>query len=276
MNDLQAQYDQLDDFYELAYGEDVPGPDIHLYRELAREHGSTVLEMGSGTGRVCTVLASEGMDITGVELSARMLEQAERRAKDKLTSAQVRSLTLLRGNMCSICLPRKFGLVIFPYSSLLEVGTREHVFKAVANAYNLLAGSGVMVIDSFYYGPGGSRRENGIVRERRRCELADGRMARFSETDYYGGTTGATERWLYVDISDHRGIVVDRKTFVIHRIYVPPDGMRELLLSAGFEEKNIALYGAFDGTTPIDDPSFQDETNQNYLRARQVWMCRKP
>ena len=76
----EPQYDRLGRYYELAYGSEGPDPDIPFYAQLAEERGGTVLEMGAGTGRVCTPIAARGLEVTGIELSTEMLKQAEQRA----------------------------------------------------------------------------------------------------------------------------------------------------------------------------------------------------
>ena len=42
--------------------------------------GASVLDLGCGTGSLAVLLAEEGHEVTGVDLSARMLEQAEAKA----------------------------------------------------------------------------------------------------------------------------------------------------------------------------------------------------
>ena len=42
--------------------------------------GTSVLDLGCGTGSLAVLLAEEGHEVTGVDLSARMLEQAEAKA----------------------------------------------------------------------------------------------------------------------------------------------------------------------------------------------------
>lgn len=42
----------------------------------------TVLAVGSGTGALCSVLAEKGLEVTGVEVAAKMLEIAKRKTGD--------------------------------------------------------------------------------------------------------------------------------------------------------------------------------------------------
>jgi SAM-dependent methyltransferase len=71
---MRPQYEQLGRYYDLAYGSDAEGLELNLYRRLAGQNGGRVLEMGSGTGRVCVPLVADGFDVTGVEFSPAMIE----------------------------------------------------------------------------------------------------------------------------------------------------------------------------------------------------------
>lgn len=276
-----AQYDQLGIFYDLAYGSNtLGGPDLDLYLGLAKETGGTVLEMGSGTGRLCIPLAAAGVRVTAMELSHKMLQIADGYAENHLSAEQRENLTMVQGDMTTLQLDDTFGLIIFPYSSLLEVGSEGKVREAIENAFKMLRSPGIMVVDNFYYGPGGSSRPNAVIRPAKRKErkphnLPDGRSVQFEETDWYDEHSGETQRWLYADIFDGRGIAVERLTFCISRTYVPPEHMQSMLEEVGFRKEKIALYGSFDGTTPLDAPCFSDTTSSAYQRARQVWICQK-
>jgi hypothetical protein len=172
-------------------------------------------------------------------------------------------------------LKQTFGLVIFPYSSLLEVGSSAKIKAAVKNAFRMLKDGGVMVIDNFFYGPGGSSRKNAILRQGRSAVTDSGRTVKFSETDFYDKNTGETERWLYADYYDSRGIIVEREVYVIKRIYVQPKEMNDIIIDSGFSPDGLHLFGAFDQKTLIDDLSFRDSKNSNFNKARQVWICKK-
>ena len=66
-------YDSLADLYERQYAN--YRDDIAFYARLAeRENAQDILELGAGAGRVSVALARRGMKVTGLELSAAMLE----------------------------------------------------------------------------------------------------------------------------------------------------------------------------------------------------------
>lgn len=122
------------DFYDLTTALDptLKG-DIDLYQALAPP-GSSVLELGSGTGRVSLVLAEAGRTVLGVDLAPTMLVQAERRKAAAPPEIAAR-LRFVRGDMAALAFDETFDAVICPYFGLahLPLGAAwRNVFKGVA------------------------------------------------------------------------------------------------------------------------------------------------
>ena len=181
MSSSAVQYDVLGQYYDWAWGcsDGRKDNDFELYLHLVRRHGNSVLEMGSGTGRLCIPLAAEGVNVTGVELSKSMLAIAKRKAENALKPRQPRFLRLLADDMCHIKLAGTFDLVIFPYSSLMEVGLIDRVKAAIDRGYSLLAKHGVLVVDTFFYGIGAPERPNGVLRMLHRIPRPSGMTLQF-------------------------------------------------------------------------------------------------
>jgi SAM-dependent methyltransferase len=268
-------YDQFADFYDLAYDTGFDGADINLYSRLARRYCCNVLEMGCGTGRVAIALASRGTKCIGIDSSRKMLRLARAKAMKTLPPQKRKLVRFVFGDMCRNLPQRQIGLIIFPYSSLLELRSTQQIALAVRHAYHALRQGGTLVVDNFLYGRRSPHRPNAEVREGRECFRGDGLKVRFSETDWYNAIAQTTERWLYADIVDSRKIIVDRKTWLIRRLYVEPEQMRRTLLKAGFDKEHIQLFGAFDERTPVNHPCFLEKSHALYRKARQVWICRK-
>jgi SAM-dependent methyltransferase len=55
--------------------------DLELWRELARDAGGPVLDIGCGTGRVALDLAGQGHDVTGVDSEPELVRQLLARAR---------------------------------------------------------------------------------------------------------------------------------------------------------------------------------------------------
>lgn len=75
-----------------SYGADLP-----LWRELARERGGPILDLGCGTGRVALDLAARGLTVTGVDSDPALVAALDERARARGlpargVAADVRSL----------------------------------------------------------------------------------------------------------------------------------------------------------------------------------------
>jgi len=57
--------------------------DLPLWRELAREAGGPILDLGAGTGRVALHLAAAGYDVTALDSDQALLDELARRAAER-------------------------------------------------------------------------------------------------------------------------------------------------------------------------------------------------
>ncbi|HEX7946330.1 MAG TPA: class I SAM-dependent methyltransferase [Phenylobacterium sp.] len=82
MNEARAVLALYEDaeFYDWEFAE--RDREVPLFRRLAREAAGPVLEVGCGTGRLTLPIAADGVDITGLDLSAPMLARARAKARD--------------------------------------------------------------------------------------------------------------------------------------------------------------------------------------------------
>ncbi len=55
--------------------------DLPLWRELARERGGPILDVGAGTGRVALDLARNGHEVTALDRDPELLDALRRRAR---------------------------------------------------------------------------------------------------------------------------------------------------------------------------------------------------
>src|SRR6187200_623757 len=72
--------------------------------------GAELLELGSGTGRHAESLAKRGLGVTGVDMSAEMVEQARRRFVGLPPTSKAPAFAV--GDLRSVRLNRKFDVVI--------------------------------------------------------------------------------------------------------------------------------------------------------------------
>jgi SAM-dependent methyltransferase len=67
------------------------GADLPLWRELARQEGGPILDLGAGTGRVTLDLAAAGHDVTALDADPVLLDELAERARTR--RLEVRCIT---------------------------------------------------------------------------------------------------------------------------------------------------------------------------------------
>lgn len=124
--EYDAQWERL-----AAAGESIHGEADFI----GRFDPATVLDAGCGTGRVAIELARRGVDVVGVDLDARMLTEARRKAPD---------LTWIEADLGDVSLARTFDVVALAGNVMifLQPGSETEV---VANLARHLAPDGVLI-----------------------------------------------------------------------------------------------------------------------------------
>lgn len=98
--------------------------DIPFYMQVALEHGSPVLELGCGTGRITIPMARVGARVVGVDVHPTMLAAARERLERE--EAEVRGrVELVGGDLREVDLGARFRLVAAPFNVLQHFYTRE-------------------------------------------------------------------------------------------------------------------------------------------------------
>jgi SAM-dependent methyltransferase len=134
-------------FYDAAYAT-LPrlGPDVDFYRELARESGGPVLELGCGTGRALLPIAREGIRCTGLDASGEML--AVLRSKAEAEGLAVPRL--VQGRMQDFDLgAERFALIYSAFRAFQHLYTVEEQLACLARARAHLAPGGQLAFDVF-------------------------------------------------------------------------------------------------------------------------------
>lgn len=87
------------DLNEAAIWQDVEfgsyAADLPLWRELARETGGPVLEVGAGSGRVALDLAAEGAEVVAIDVDETLVAELGARAEGTTARALVADVTSL-------------------------------------------------------------------------------------------------------------------------------------------------------------------------------------
>ncbi|HYL84433.1 MAG TPA: class I SAM-dependent methyltransferase [Candidatus Angelobacter sp.] len=225
--------------------------DIAFYREVAREFGDPILELGCGTGRITMALAQTGKRITGLDLSEKMLERAALKRGALYTEERER-VHLVQGDMTKFDLGEKFRLVIIPFrpfQHLLEVREQMDCLKCVRKH---LAPGGRLVLDVFQ--TDAERMHDPVhMRETPLIEYktSEGRQVRISErVEAFHRAEQVNDVEMIYSVM-HPGGKQERLVFAWPLRYFFRYEVEHLLARCGF--RMTAEYGNFDRTSIADD-----------------------
>lgn len=126
--------------YDRLFG----SPDMPFWLELSRQVGSSILELGCGTGKISIPLAEAGFEVVGLDLSAAMLKEARRKTNNK--GLPVR---WVQGDMTQFSLGQRFNLIILPSNNLCHLLSLAEVEKCFKCVLDHLANGGQFVITVF-------------------------------------------------------------------------------------------------------------------------------
>ncbi|MHB8619317.1 MAG: class I SAM-dependent methyltransferase [Chloroflexota bacterium] len=151
--------------------------DERFWRELGREFaGRHALDVGAGTGRVTRLLAEEGMEALGIDVSPELLSMARDRLRNQ------RHVSLIQADMRTLDLAQRFDLIVAagdPFSHLCADADRARAMVVLAR--HLVPG-GTFVLDALWLSAAAQDQvgeANGRVRQREL--VVDGE--RFAETE---------------------------------------------------------------------------------------------
>ncbi len=134
-------YDRMAEYYDFIYGDEW---DVGFYLNEARNARGSVLEAACGSGRILIALAKEGIDITGFDLSQKMLDLLSAKAKDAGVQVDVR-----QADMVDFRIEKKFNLIIVPYRSFLHLSSEAQRKAALQNFFDHLNPGGRLIIHAY-------------------------------------------------------------------------------------------------------------------------------
>ncbi|MGI8421559.1 MAG: class I SAM-dependent methyltransferase [Gaiellaceae bacterium] len=144
----ESPYDAIAELYD-PWSASVT-EDVGFYLEEARRAGGPVVELGVGTGRIAIPVASDGIEVIGVDLSPGMLEVCRRRAG---LAGVLDRLDLRLGNLLEPPVEGRFPLVLCPFRAYLHLTSSAERLQALGAARELLLPGGRLVFDVFAPGP---------------------------------------------------------------------------------------------------------------------------
>ncbi len=234
------------EFYDLEYGDFLD--DLAMYVGFAARTGGPILELGCGTGRLLVPLAKEGYEVTGVDISAKMLE----RAREKAIAAGVsEKVELIEGDVRTFSAAREYPLAISAVSSFMALDSLEKQISGLVNVRRAMRPGGILILDLFNPNPSILLKGDGRVIFDGEWELDDGSTVQ----KYVVRTTYAHSQvheilYLY-DVLKPDGRIERHRVPVRLKYIYEPEG-RLMLEKAGYGVEEV--YGSYE-LEPFDDYS---------------------
>jgi SAM-dependent methyltransferase len=121
-----------------------PG-DVAFYRDVCRG-AKSVLELGSGSGRLLTALASAKRKLVGLELDPQLFALAMRNLR-ALPAAKRKSVRVLQADMRDFAMPQRFERVLLPYNALYCLLSKSAALACFRAARRALERGGTLALD---------------------------------------------------------------------------------------------------------------------------------
>lgn len=122
--------------------------DVMFWVDAARESGGPVLEVGCGTGRILLPTARAGIEITGLDLSPKMLGVLRQRVAQEPPEVRQR-VRLVEGDMRSFDTGQQYALVTIPFRPFQHLITVEDQIACLATIRKHLRADGRLIFDLF-------------------------------------------------------------------------------------------------------------------------------
>lgn len=224
-------YDEVAELYDIYVDVDF---DVDYFVGEALKVVGPVLELACGTGRLSLPLVRAGVDLTCVDISAKMLDVLEGKLLDNKLSANV-----IQADICELPLDQQFDLVIFPFHSFAEIVGRNQHLEVLNTVYSGL-NAGQKFICTLLNPTVHRKSIDGTKQIVGRHQLGD-RTLTVSGISVGGDPVVSREQ--YYEIHDNRGALVSKKTMKMTYELVEPTEFLQIAESVGFSSLN--RYGDY-------------------------------
>ena len=119
--------------------------DLQFYKRwMPQNKDARILELCCGTGRLTIPIAEDGYNISGVDYTFSMLEQA----KAKASEAGLK-IEFIEADIRTLDLQNKYDLIFIPFNSIHHLYLNEDLFKAFNTVKKHLKTGGRFLLDCF-------------------------------------------------------------------------------------------------------------------------------
>jgi SAM-dependent methyltransferase len=249
----EALYDSvIADFYDASPLVARRTQDVNFYLQAAACFGEPILELGCGTGRITVPLAHAGARVTGLDISAKMLQRAETKLSD-LSEMQRSRVRLLHGDMRSFDLRQQFPLIVIPFRPFQHLVSVDEQLQCLACVRRHLAPGGHLIVDFFQTDPA-RMHDPDFLKEHfvADYEIAGGRKIRLTERiAAFHRAEQRNDVEMAFAVTDSDGARM-RNVFAFTFRYFFRYEVEHLLARSGLRVSH--LYGDFD-RSPLQDES---------------------
>ena len=141
-------------YYDLLYRDKDYAGEATFIQQLMQTHApdaKTILELGCGTGIHAVLLAKEGYQIHGVDLSQEMLDKASDR-RSQLPPELAAQMKFTQGDIRKVSLNQTFDVILSLFHVISYQTTNEDLLAAFATVKQHLKPGGIFIFD-VWYGP---------------------------------------------------------------------------------------------------------------------------
>ncbi len=237
------EYDLLSDVYELwSTGDPAYYPSHGFYVDIASKVNGLIAEIGVGTGRIALDIARQGKQIAGIDISPKMLEIFQSKAKIQGVQDNIQAI---HASAANFVLPEKAKLIYFPFRSIGHLLTEEERKTALLNIKEQLSSSGLLVFDHYIFDESWAKIHDRIPR------------LMYSGNDHIGNKIYIWDTYLYdyqkqimnctitIESINKNCEVTSRKHCPLTFSWINIHQMEKMLKETGY--KVIKLLGSFDG-----------------------------
>ncbi len=134
-------------------------PELAFWITMAERYGRTVLELGTGTGRIAEALSKAGCSVTGMEASSTLIWEARKRGQRHEPMAD-----WVQGDIRKFNLGRRYELVLMPHNAISHFLDEHSLEDCLASVRSHLAEGGRFIVDAFCPTLDWLTREDGVKR----------------------------------------------------------------------------------------------------------------